>query len=147
LRVDAETPDAYLAALPDDRRAAISAVREQILDNLPDGYAEEVRWGMLSYEVPLERYPDTYNGQPLSYASLASQKRYISLYLMGIYGDQGNKAWFEQAAQDLGAKLDIGKACVRFKALEDLPLGLVGEAISRLPVEDFIRIHEEERSG
>jgi hypothetical protein len=147
LRVDADTPDAYLAALPDDRRAAISAVRERILANLPDGYVEEVRWGMLSYEVPFERYPDTYNGQPLSYASLASQKRYMSLYLMGIYGDQGNKAWFEQATQDLGAKLDIGRSCVRFKAIEDLPLELVGEAIARLPVDEFVRMYEEGRSG
>jgi CobQ-like glutamine amidotransferase family enzyme len=71
----------------------------------------------------------------------------MSLYLMGIYGDQGNRAWFEQEAADRGAKLDIGKSCVRFKALEDLPLDLVGDAIARLPVEDFIRIHEQERSG
>jgi hypothetical protein len=147
LRVDAETPDAYLAALPDDRRDAISAVRDQILGSLPDGYVEEVRWGMLSYEVPLERYPDTYNGQPLSYAALASQKRHMSLYLMGIYGDESNRAWFEQTAAERGAKLDLGKSCVRFRNLDDLPLDLVGEAIARLPVDQFIQIHEEERSG
>ena len=146
MRIDAETPDAYLAALPEDRRAAISAVRETILGSLPEGYAEAVRWGMLSYEVPLERYPETYNGEPLSYAALASQKRHMSLYLMGIYGDEGNRAWFEEAAAERGAKLDIGKSCVRFRKLDDLPLDMVGEAIARFPVEDFIQKYEESRS-
>jgi hypothetical protein len=145
--VAAETPGDYLAALPEDRRIALSAVRDVILANLPDGYAEAVRWGMISYEVPLETFPDTYNGQPLSYAALASQKRHMSLYLMGIYSDEGNREWFEQAAAERGARLDIGKSCVRFRKLEDLPLDLVGEAIARYPVDDFIRLHEKVRSA
>jgi hypothetical protein len=145
--VAAETPGDYLAALPDDRRIALSAVRDVILASLPDGYAEAVRWGMISYEAPLETFPDTYNGKPLSYAALASQKRHMSLYLMGIYSDEGNREWFEQAAAERGARLDIGKSCVRFRKLEDLPLDLVGEAIARYPVDDFIRLHEKTHSG
>ena len=88
MRSDAQTVEAYLAELPDDRRAAISAVREVILENLPDGYEESMNWGMIAYEVPLSTYPDTYNGQPLSYAALASQKNHMAVYLSGIYMDE-----------------------------------------------------------
>jgi len=91
---DAATVDQYLAELPDDRRAAISAVRNVILANLPDGYEETMRWGMISYEIPLARYPDTYNGQPLSYAALVSQKRHMAVYLNGIYADGDEANWF-----------------------------------------------------
>ncbi|MGK2932964.1 MAG: iron chaperone [Solirubrobacterales bacterium] len=144
--MEAETPDAYLAALPEDRRETVAKVRDQILKSLPDGYVEEVRWGMLSYEVPLETYPETYNDQPLSYVTIASQKNYMSLYLMGIYGDEANRAWFEEEAAERGAKLDIGKSCVRFRNLEDLPIDLIGEAVARFTVEDFIEMYEASRS-
>ncbi len=147
VRIDADTADGYLAALPEDRREAISAVRDVVLESLPDGYVEEARWGMISYEIPLERYPETYNDQPLSYAALASQKRHMSLYLMGVYCDQSTREWFEREAGERGAKLDIGKACVRFRKAEDLPLDLVGEAIARTSVDEYIRIYEESRSG
>jgi len=147
VRIDADTADAYLAALPDGRREDLSAVRETVLANLPEGYEEAMRWGMVSYEIPLSRYPETYNDQPLSYAALASQKRHMSLYLMGVYCDQGTREWFEHEAGERGAKLDIGKACVRFSKLENLPLDLVGEAIAKVPVDEYIRIYEESRSG
>lgn len=147
MRIDAETPDAYLAALAQDRREVVATVRDVVLENLPEGYEEAVRWGMLSYEIPLERYPETYNGQPLSYAALASQKRHVSLYLMGVYCDQSTRQWFEHEAGERGARLDIGKACVRFSKLEDLPLDLVGEAIAMIPVNEYIRIYEESRRG
>ena len=101
---------------------------------------------MLSYVIPLEGYPDTYNGKPLSYVSLASQKNYMSLYLMGIYSDEGNRAWFDAALLERGIKLDIGKSCVRFRDVADLPLDLVGQAVRRIPAEDFIRMYEESRS-
>ena len=143
--MDIETIDDYLDALPEDRREAIEAVRKAIQAGIPDGYAEEIRWGMLSWEIPLETYPDTYNDQPLSYVSLASQKNYMSLYLMGIYSDEGNRAWFEKAAAERGAKLDVGKSCVRFKKLEDLPLDLVTEAVGRFTVDDYIKTYEKSR--
>ena len=143
--MDIETIDDYLDALPEDRREAIEAVQKAIQAGIPDGYAEENRWGMLSWEIPLETYPDTYNAQPLSYVSLASQKKYMSLYLMGIYSDEGNRAWFENAAAERGAKLDVGKSCVRFKKLEDLPLDLVTEAVGRFTVDDYIKTYEKRR--
>ena len=146
MQIEAETADEYLAALPDDRREAIASVRDVILENLPEGYEEQVLWGMLSYVIPLERYPDTYNGKPLGYVSLASQKNYMSLYLMGIYSDEGNRAWFDAALLERGIKLDIGKSCVRFRDVADLPLDLVGQAVRRIPAEDFIRMYEESRS-
>ncbi len=101
---------------------------------------------MLTYEIPLERYPDTYNGKPPGYVALASQKRYMSLYLMDIYGDVDGVNWFEAEAEKRGAKLDIGKACVRFKRIEDLPLDLVGEAVARISVAQFIEKYEKSRS-
>jgi hypothetical protein len=147
LRIDANNPAEFLAALPDDRRETVSAVRDEILSRLPDGYVEEIRSGMISYEIPLDRHPDTYNGKPLAYAALASQKQHNSLYLMGVYCDPDTRTWFEAAAAERGVKLDMGKACVRFRRVEDLPLDLVGQAIARLPVDDYIRIHQESRAG
>lgn len=143
----AETPEEYLESLPDDHREAIAAVRKTILEYLPAGYEEAMQYGMLSYVIPLERYPETYNGQPLGYVSLASQKNYMSLYLMGIYGEVDGRNWFEAEADRRGARLDIGKACVRFKRLEDLPLDLVGEAVAKIGVEDFIEKYEQSRAG
>lgn len=145
MRSDAATPEAYIASLPEGRREAIAAVREAVLAGLPSGFEEGIEFGMLSWHVPLARYPNTYNGHPLSYVSLASQKRYMSLYLMGIYGDEGNRAWFEAAVAERGAKLDIGKSCVRFRQLEDLPLDLVTDAVSRFDVEKYIEIYESGR--
>lgn len=147
MQSEAETPQEYLESLPEGRREAIAEVRQTILDNLPEGYEEAMQYGMLSYVIPLERYPETYNGQPLGYVSLASQKNYMSLYLMGIYGEVDGRNWFEAEAEKRGAKLDIGKACVRFRRLEDLPLDLVGEAVARIGVEDFIDKYERSRSG
>ena len=139
------TPDEYVAALPDERREAIAAVRAAILEHLPEGYEEGIQYGMLGYYIPLERYPDTYNGQPLSVAGLASQKNYMSLYLNCVYSDSGEKEWFEERWAETGKKLDMGKSCVRFKKLEDLPLDVVGEAIARVPPKDFIATYERVR--
>jgi Domain of unknown function (DU1801) len=142
---DATTVEGYLASLPEDRRAAIGAVRDTILQHLPDGYEEGIQHGMLGYYIPLERYPDTYNGQPLGVAALASQKNYMSLYLNCVYSDEEQQAWFEQRWAQTGKKLDMGKSCVRFKRLDDLPLDVVGEAIARVPPEDFIAAYERSR--
>lgn len=135
----------YLAELPPDRKKTIEAVRKVIKKNLPSGFREGMQYGMISYYVPLSRYPNTYNGQPLAFASLASQKSYMSLYLMCVYGDEDHKAWFERAWTDAGKKLNMGKSCVRFKSLDDVPLDVVGEAVARVSLDDFIAHYEASR--
>lgn len=138
----AMTVDAYLATLADDRREAIAKVREVILARLPAGYEEGMQYGMIGYYVPLARFPDTYNGQPLGVAALASQKQYMSLYLNAVYGDPEVEAWFVERYRASGKKLDMGKSCVRFKTLADLPLELIGETIARVPVEQLLARYE-----
>ena len=138
MRSEAATVEAYLAELPDERRAAITAVRDVILANLPAGYEETMNWGMIAYEVPLSTYPDTYNGQPLSYAALASQKNYMALYLTGIYMDAEAREQFERDYRATGKRYDVGKSCVRFRKLEDLPLPVIAEAIRFLPADEFV---------
>ena len=141
----AATPEAYLKALPTDRRVAIAAVRAVILKNLPKGYEEIVDFGMLVYVVPLKRFPGTYNGHPLMIAALASQKQYLSVYLMGVYGSASLKKWFAAAFKKAGKKLDMGKSRVRFKRIEDLPLGVIGEAVARVSVDQYLGIYEKSR--
>lgn len=134
----AATVEEYLGELPDDRRAAVSAVRDVVNENLPEGYVETMDWGVIAWNVPLEIEPDTYNGKPLCYAALASQKRHLSVYLMGLYSDGPELAWFRQQYADRGLKLDMGRSCVRFKRLDDLPLDVLGEAIAMIPVDEFV---------
>ncbi len=143
MRSNASTVEEYLSELPDDRREAIETVRDVILANLPDGYVESMNWGMIAYEVPLERYPDTYNKQPLSFAALASQKNHMAVYLTGIYISDEAREAFETAYRATGKRYDVGKSCVRFRKLEDLPLDLIGETIAALPVDRLIARVEE----
>ena len=145
MRSDATTVDEYLASLPDDRRKAISEVREVILANLPDGYEEAMNWGMITYQVPLETYPTTYNKQPLMYAGLASQKNHMAVYLTGVYSSDGDWAVFEEEYRATGKRLDMGKSCVRFRKLDDLPLDVIGRAIAACDVDSFIELVETAR--
>jgi uncharacterized protein YdhG (YjbR/CyaY superfamily) len=138
MRSEATTVEEYLAELPADRREAISAVRDVIVENLPEGYRETMNWGMIAYEVPLEVFPDTYNGQPLLYAALASQKNHMAVYLTGIYMSEADGEEFEAAYRATGKRFDVGKSCVRFRGLEHLPLDLIGEWIGRIPIQEFI---------
>ena len=147
MQSDAKTVADYLSTLDDVRREAISAVRGVILDNLPDGYEEAMQFGMITYVVPLSVLADTYNGQPLMYVALASQKRHMSLYLTNVYGDESVEQWFRERYRAAGKKLDMGKSCVRFKKLDDLPLALVGEVVARTPIADFVEIYKASRSG
>jgi hypothetical protein len=142
---DAATVDEYLSGLPDDQRAVVSAVRDVVLANLPDGYEETMRWGMITNEVPLARYPETYNRQPLSYAALAAQKRYFALYLNGVYSDPNSEATFADRYRASGKKLDMGKSCVRFRRLDDLPLDLIAEVIAGTSVDEYISRYEASR--
>ena len=119
----ATTPDEYIASLPDDRRQAVAAVRDVVRDNLPEGFEEGMQYGMIAWYVPLERFPDTYNGQPLGLAGLASQKQYISLYLLSVYGDTDTERWFKERYAATGKRLNMGKSC--------LPLPAAGRAAPR----------------
>ena len=137
-----QTVEEYLAGLPEERGRQIEAVRRVSLEHLPLGYQEEIGFGMITYVIPLERYQVTYNHKPLMYAALASQKNYMSVYLMNIYGDPGTEQWFTERYRASGKKLNMGKSCVRFKRLDDLPLELIGEAIARTTVEQYIERYE-----
>ena len=143
VRSEATTPAQYLAELPEDRRDLVETIRRTILDNLPDGYEETMTFGMLGYVVPLEVFPDTYNGEPVGSVALANQKQYVAVYLMGIYADEAERTWFVDAWKATGRKLDMGKSCVRFKKLDDVALDVLGEAVARVPPEQVIAIHEQ----
>jgi hypothetical protein len=141
----AKTAAEYLKGLPPERRKEIAMVRKVILKNLPKGYKEGMQYGMLSYMVPLTLYPKGYGGKkdvPLPYVCLASQKNYYALYLMHTYGNKEADAWFRKAYKESGKKLDMGKGCVRFKKLEDLPLDVIGKTIALIPVKKFIAQYE-----
>jgi hypothetical protein len=147
---DAATVTEYLAGLPEDRRRALEAVRKVIRKNLPKGYQEGMQYGMIGYFVPHSVYPAGYHcdpRQPLPFAGLASQKNHMSLYLCSAYASPEHESWFRKAWTADGRKLDMGKACVRFKKLEDVPLEVVGEAVRRMPVKEFVRIYEGTRRG
>ncbi len=145
VRSKADKVDDYLADLPDDRRDVIAEVRDVILANLPGGFVEAMNWGMISYEVPLDRFPDTYNGKPLMYAALASQKNHMAVYLTSMYVDGETENWFRTAYEATGKKLDMGKSCVRFKSLDQLPLELIGRVIAGTSVDEFIDLHQRSR--
>jgi uncharacterized protein YdhG (YjbR/CyaY superfamily) len=138
MRSDAETVSAYLSKLTDERRSVVETIRQVILDHLPEGYEEALNWGMITYQVPLETYPDTYNKKPLMYAAIASQKNHVALYLTPIYMDDERRETFEEAYKATGKRYDAGKSCVRFRSTEDLPLDLIGETIASMEVDAFI---------
>lgn len=135
------TVEEYLSSLPPDRRAALTAVRHVILKNLPKGYEERIQYGMIAYVVPHSIYPSGYHCKPedaLPYASLGSTKTHMALYSMAVYGDAKTESWFRTAYARSGKKLDMGKSCIRFKRLEDLPLEVIGQLIARVPVENYV---------
>jgi hypothetical protein len=138
VRSDAETVEQYLDQLPEHRREAIRTVRGAILESLASGYEEVMAWGMITYQVPLSIESETYNGKPLVYASLASQKNYMAVYLMSLYIVPGAADAFEARYRATGKRYDAGKSCVRFRTLDALPLDLVGEAIASVGVEQFV---------
>lgn len=152
MQSSATTVSAYLASLPDDRRAAIEAVRQVILDNLDDGFEEGMQYGMIGYYVPHRIYPKGYHcnpKQPLPFAGLASQKNHMSFYCFGIYcgppdknGETTTSLQFRNEWHATGKKLDMGKCCVRFRKLEDVPLHVIGDAIRRLTLPLFIQYYE-----
>src|SRR6186713_2058177 len=146
MQSQATTVAAYLASLPPDRRAAVEAVLRVVRANLDSTYQEGMSYGMIGWCVPHSVFPAGYHCDPklpLPFASLASQKGHMALYLMGLYIDADRQEpelarWFREAWTKTGKKLDMGKACVRFKKIEDVPLEVVGEAIRRMPAKEYI---------
>ncbi len=139
--------DEYVASLPEDRREDISALRKVILKNLPKGYEEGMQWGMPSYFVPLSAYPAGYNCQPdqqLPFVGLASQKNHMAFYGFCIYMDEELKNRFVVDWKKSGKKLDMGKSCVRFKKLEDVPLKVIGDAVKCVPMKKYIKQYEKQ---
>ena len=139
---NATTPAAYLASLPPEHRKVIAAVRDVIKKRLPKGYVETMNWGMLAYEVPLSRYPDTYNKQPLMYLALAAQKNNYAFYMTGVSNDKALMDRLAAAYKSAGRKLDLGKSCLRFKSLDELPLDVIGDIVASTTVERRIEVEE-----
>jgi hypothetical protein len=139
--MSASTVNEYLAALPADRREALSQVRRAINRALPTGYKEGIQWGMISWSVPLSTYPAGYGGNKkvaLPLISVASQKEYMALHMICFYGQPELREWFNAQYAKSGKKLDMGQGCLRFKTLDDLALDVVEKTIAKLPVKKYI---------
>lgn len=142
---DVVTPEQYIASLPADRAKTISLVRAFVNRHIAGGYDECLAWGTISWAIPLSRYPETYNKQPICYVALASQKNYCSLYLMGPVWSADQMAQLRAEFQAAGKKLRMGKCCVQFQSPEDLPLEAIGKLISQISSEKWIEMYEESR--
>ena len=145
MKIKPKSVDHYLSMLPTDRREALEAVRQVVNENLNEGFVEGIQYGMIGWFVPHEIYPAGYHcdaSQPLPFASLAAQKNHLAIYLMCIYSSEAQETQFRVAWLKTGKKLDMGKSCVRFKKLADVPLEVIGEAIARVSVEDYIETYE-----
>jgi uncharacterized protein YdhG (YjbR/CyaY superfamily) len=142
----AATPDDYVSELPPESRALVSRIRDIVNSNLPDGYVERMSWGMIGWEVPLERHSNTYNGQPLVYAALAAQKNHTALYLNCVYASEERTERLKQAWAEAGKKLDMGKSCLRFKREDQVAADVLADAIRSVPVGTFIAEYEAGRA-
>lgn len=142
----ATTVQAYLQELPADRRQAIEALREVILQHIPEGFQETMSYGMIGYVVPHQLYPPGYHCKPqdpLPLMNIASQKNFIAIYHMGLYAQPALLDWFQQAhATASPKKLDMGKSCIRYKKLDDIPLHLIGELASKMTPTEWIALYE-----
>lgn len=140
------TVAAYLKALPPERRAVIAATRKLVKKHLPEGYVERQNGGFISYEIPLADYPGTYNKQPLCYISIAAQKNYHALYLMGCYMSPAQRERLEAAYRASGREIDMGKSCLRYDTYEELPEKVLGELIAAMSPAELIGAYEEARA-
>ena len=142
----AKTPAEYVDSLPDERKSVIENIRKTVLDNLPEGFEETMGYGMLGYVVPHSIYPSGYHCDPktpLPFISVASQKNFIAFYHMGIYADETLLNWFvAEYPKHCKTKLDMGKSCIRFKKMNDIPLELLGQLVTKMSVQDWISMYE-----
>lgn len=146
MRYEATTPEEYIRQLPEDRQQVMRKLRSVVLKNLPEGFEETMNYGMIGYVVPHSLYPDGYHCSPelpLPFMNLASQKNFIGVYHMGIYSDKSLLDWFvAEYPKYVPTKLDMGKSCIRFKKLETIPYGLIGELCTKIEVQDWINFYE-----
>ncbi len=146
MKVEANSPEEYIDKLPDNRKEPFSKLREVIIKNLPKGFKEEISYGMIGYVVPHSIYPDGYHVNPtlpLPFINIASQKNYIALYHMGIYGDKSLLQWFvDEYSKQVTTKLDMGKSCIRFKKINEIPYKLIGELCEKITPNAWIKIYE-----
>jgi hypothetical protein len=146
MKSEALTPKDYIDSLPDERRHAISALRKVIRKNLPDGFKEVMAYGMLCYVVPHSLYPAGYKvdpSVPLPFMGMASQKNFVAVYHMGIYADKNLLKWFQnEFPKNSKTKLDMGKSCIRFKKVDQIPFALIGELAGKMSVDDWISVYE-----
>ena len=141
-----KTPDEYIASLPEDRKEVITKLRKIFLENLPEGFSERMGYGMMSYDVPHSIYPNGYHcdpKQPLPFLAMASQKNFIAVYHMGIYANKEIYDWFvAEYPKHCKTKLDMGKSCIRFKKMNDIPYELLGELATKMTVQEWITTYE-----
>ena len=138
MRSEATSIDTYIAGLPDDRREAMTTLLSRIRGALPPGYEEAFNFGMITWQVPLSVYPDTYNKKPLMYAALAAQKNHMAVYLCNVYGSPELRARFEAGFNAAGKKLDMGQSCVRFKKLSDVAVDVIADAVAATPLDSYV---------
>lgn len=147
MTIDAQSPDDYIAQLPEDRKVAVSKLRETIKKNLPDGFEECINYKMIGYVVPHSRYPDGYHCDPklpLPFINIASQKNFVALYHMGMYANPDVLDWFvKEYPKHVKTKLDMGKSCIRFKNTQNIPFELIGELCQKIGPQDWIDIYEQ----
>ncbi len=146
MQINAENPESYISQLPDERKQVIEKMRKTILDNLPKGFEEAISYGMIGYVVPHSVYPNGYHTNPklpLPFINIASQKNFVALYHMGIYADEKLMEWFKaEYPKHCKTKLDMGKSCLRFKKIDQIPYVLIGELIGKMSSEKWIEIYE-----
>lgn len=146
MQSSAKSPAQYMAELPEERKEAMTKLRNTILENLPKGFEEEMGYGNLGYVVPHSLYPSGYHctpNLPLPFMGIASQKNFIAFYHMGIYANEDLMNWFVQTYKDkYSYKLDMGKSCIRFKKIEQIPFDILGELVQKVTPEDWISTYE-----
>jgi uncharacterized protein YdhG (YjbR/CyaY superfamily) len=146
MQYKANSPEEYIKQLPAERQIVIQKIRERILNNLPEGFEETMSYGMLGYVVPHTLYLDGYHCTPelpLPFLNIASQKNFIAVYHMGIYAKKELYEWFtKEFPKHAKRKLDMGKSCIRFKYMDDIPYELIGELVKKMTVDEWITIYE-----
>ena len=146
MKIEANSPDDYVSKIPEERQPAFSELRQIIKDNLPDGFKEQMSYGMIGYVVPHSIYPGGYHCDPklpLPFMNIASQKNFVAVYHSGIYADEKLMKWFvSEFPKHSDRKLDMGKSCIRFKKVDHIPFELIGELSSKMTVQDWIHIYE-----
>lgn len=146
MKIKASSPEEYISKVPEDRKEAMSKLRQTILKNLPKGFAEGINYNMIGYFVPHSLYPAGYHcdpKQPLPFMNIASQKNFIAVYHMGLYAKKELLDWFtKEYPKHCKAKLDMGKSCLRFKKAEDIPYKLIADLTKKMSASEWIKIYE-----